>query len=624
VNAPGLPHAQGLYHPTLEHDACGVGFIAQIDGTKSHAIIEQGLLILKNLTHRGAVGADPKASDGAGILIQLPDRFFREEMAKQNVILPPVGQYGVGMVFLPREPASRFACEYEIERSIKDEGQVLLGWRDVPVDNTDLGETVKKGEPVIRQVFVGRGAGVTVTDALERKLYIIRKSSGHAIQALKLAHGKEFNVPSMSARTIVYKGLLLAAQVGAYYKDLQDPRVISALAMVHQRFSTNTFPTWDLAHPFRMIAHNGEINALRGNVNWFRARQGAISSPILGSDLDKVWPLIYEGQSDSASFDNALELLVMSGYPVAHAMMMMIPEAWEGNAQMDSNRRAFYEYHAAMMEPWDGPAAIAFTDGRRIGATLDRNGLRPARYIVTDDNLVIMASEAGVLPVPEERIIKKWRLQPGKMFLVDLEKGRIVDDKELKDTLASSKPYSEWVERISVKLDDVESDMQQPEVGAVPLLDRQQAFGYTQEDLKFLMAPMAATGEEPVGSMGNDSPLAVLSDKNKTLYHYFKQLFAQVTNPPIDPIREELVTSLVSFIGPKPNLLGIYETNPPIRLEVSQPVLDYVEMDKIRNIDRYTDGKFKSFELDISYPLAWAARRSRLGWRACAPRPRMR
>jgi glutamate synthase domain-containing protein 2/glutamate synthase domain-containing protein 1/glutamate synthase domain-containing protein 3 len=605
VNRSGFPEPQGLYDPAREHDACGVGFVAHIKGKRSHAIVEQGLLILRNLTHRGAVGADPKASDGAGILIQIPDQFFREEMAAQGVTLPKLGQYGVGMVFLPKEPASRLACEYEIERAIKDEGQVLLGWRNVPVDNADLGESVKAVEPVIRQVFIGRAAGVTVTDALERRLYIIRKASGHAIQALKLAHGKEFYVPSMSARTVVYKGMLLAAQVGTYYRDLQDPRVVSALALVHQRFSTNTFPTWDLAHPFRMIAHNGEINTLRGNVNWLRARQGAISSPILGRDLDKIWPLIYDGQSDSASFDNALELLVMSGYPIAHAVMMMIPEAWEGHTLMDASRRAFYEYHAAMMEPWDGPAAIAFTDGRRIGATLDRNGLRPARYIVTDDNLVIMASEAGVLPVPEERIFKKWRLQPGKMFLVDLEKGRIVDDKELKDALASGKPYAEWMERIRVKLDDVESDRQQPERSGVSLLDRQQAFGYTQEDIKFVMTPMAANGEEAIGSMGNDSPLAVLSDKNKTLYHYFKQLFAQVTNPPIDPIREELVTSLVSFIGPKPNLLGIDEMNPPIRLEVSQPVLDFYEMEKIRHIDRYTEGKFRSYELDICYPVAW-------------------
>src|SRR5688572_22044550 len=597
--------AQGLYDPSNEHDACGVGFVAHIKGAKSHSIIEHGLLILRNLTHRGAVGADPLAGDGAGILIQIPDQFFREELAKQGVRLPPPGQYGVGMVFLPQEPASRLACEYEIERAIKDEGQILLGWRDVPCDHSGLGESVKRIEPEIRQVFIGRGKGVTVTDALERKLYIIRKDSGHAIQALKLAHGKEFYVPSMSARTVVYKGMLLANQVGSYYRDLQDPRLVSALALVHQRFSTNTFPTWDLAHPFRLIAHNGEINTLRGNVNWIRARQGAISSPILGNDLNKLWPLIYPGQSDSASFDNALELLVMSGYSVAHAMMMMIPEAWEGHALMDPARRAFYEYHAAMMEPWDGPAAIAFTDGRQIGATLDRNGLRPARYIVTSDDLVIMASECGVLPVPEERIIKKWRLQPGKMFLVDLERGRIIDDKELKDTLAAAKPYSEWVERISVKLDDLPAPNERRPEPRESVLDRQQAFAYTQEDLKFMLVPMASNGEEPVGSMGNDSPLAVLSSKNKTLYHYFKQLFAQVTNPPIDAIREELVMSLVSFVGPKPNLLGIDETNPPLRLEISQPVLDFEQMETIRHIERYTDGKFRSFELDITYPVAW-------------------
>src|SRR5687767_2340745 len=602
-SAMNLP--QGLYHPANEHDACGVGFVAHIKGKKSHSIVEQGLTVLRNLTHRGAVGWDPKLSDGAGLLIQIPDRYFREEMAKQGVKLPPRGQYGVGMVFLPRDPASRIACEYEIERAIKDEGQALLGWRDVPVDNGDLAEPAKKLEPVIRQVFIGRGRGVTVTDALERKLYIIRKSSGHAIQALRLKHGKEFYVPTMSARTVCYKGMLLAYQVGEYYLDLKDPRVESALALVHQRFSTNTFPSWDLAHPFRMICHNGEINTVRGNVNWIRARQGAISSPILGKDLDKIWPLIYDGQSDSASFDNALELLVMGGYSVAHAMMMMIPEAWENHALMDPARRAFYEYHAAMMEPWDGPASIAFTDGRQIGATLDRNGLRPSRYIVTDDDLVIMGSECGCLPIPEEKIVKKWRLQPGKMFLVDLEKGRIVDDKELKETLASAKPYAEWIERIRVRLDEVDTEKTPPLKSKVKLLDRQQAFGYTQEDLKFVMEPMAAAGEEPIGSMGNDSPLAVLSSKNKTLYNYFKQLFAQVTNPAIDPIREDLVMSLVSFIGPKPNLLGIDELNPPLRLEVSQPVLDFYEMEKIRHIERYTGGKFKSWELDITYPVAW-------------------
>src|SRR4051812_6163759 len=596
---------QGLYRPENEHDACGVGFVANIKGKKSHTIVEQGLTVLRNLTHRGAVGWDPKLSDGAGLLIQIPDRFYREEMAKHGVKLPPAGQYGVGMVFLPRDPASRIACEYEIERAIKDEGQLLLGWRDVPVDNSDLAQAAIQLEPVIRQVFIGRGRRVTVTDALERKLYIIRKSSGHAIQALKLKHAKQFYVPSMSARTVCYKGMLLANQVGEYYLDLKDPRVESALALVHQRFSTNTFPSWDLAHPFRLICHNGEINTVRGNVNWIRARQGAISSPILQKDIDKIWPLIYDGQSDSASFDNALELLVMGGYSVAHAVMMMIPEAWENHTLMDPQRRAFYEYHAAMMEPWDGPASIAFTDGRQIGATLDRNGLRPSRYIVTDDDLVIMGSECGCLPIPEEKIVKKWRLQPGKMFLVDLERGRIIDDKEVKESLAAGKPYAEWIERIRVKLDEVETEKTQPFKSKVALLDRQQAFGYTQEDVKFILQPMSVAGEEPIGSMGNDSPLAVLSNKNKTLYQYFKQLFAQVTNPAIDPIREELVMSLVSFIGPKPNLLGIDELNPPLRLEVSQPVLDFYEMEKIRHIERYTGGKFRSFELDITYPVDW-------------------
>jgi glutamate synthase (NADPH/NADH) large chain len=599
------PAAQGLYHPDREHDACGVGFVAHIKGRKSHSIVDQGLTVLRNLTHRGATGFDPKLGDGAGILIQIPDRFFREEMAKQGVTLPKPGQYGVGLVFLPREPASRLACEYEIERAIKDEGQVLLGWRDVPVDNRDIADAARAVEPVIRQVFIGRGARVMVTDALERKLFVIRKVAAHAIQALKLAHGKEYYAPSMSARTIVYKGMLLASQVGEYYLDLKDPRVESALALVHQRFSTNTFPSWDLAHPFRMIAHNGEINTVRGNVNWIRARQGAISSPALGDDLNKIWPLIYDGQSDSACFDNAFEMLVMGGYSAAHAVMMMIPEAWENHALMDPSRRAFYEYHAAMMEPWDGPASIAFTDGKQIGATLDRNGLRPSRYIVTDGDLVIMGSECGCLPVPEENIVKKWRLQPGKMFLVDLEKGRIVDDKTLKDALAGGRPYAEWIERIRVKLDEVESEKIPPLKSAVALLDRQQAFGYTQEDVKFLLAPMTVNGEEPTGSMGNDSPLAVLSDRNKNLYQYFKQLFAQVTNPPIDSIREELVMSLVSFIGPKPNLLGIDEMNPPLRLEVSQPVLDFYEMEKIRHIERYTNGKFKCCELDITYPVAW-------------------
>jgi len=597
--------AQGLYDPKNEHDACGVGFIAHIKGQKSHSIVEQGLLILQNLDHRGAVGADKLMGDGAGILIQIPDQYYRDEMVKLGVHLPPPGEYGVGMVFLPKENASRIACEQEIERAVHAEGQVVLGWRDVPVNmDMPMSPTVREKEPVIRQIFIGRGQDIMVTDALERKLYVIRKASGHAIQALNLLHGKEFFVPSMSARTVVYKGLLLADQVGVYYRDLQDPKCVSALALVHQRFSTNTFPEWPLALPYRLIAHNGEINTVKGNFNWMRAREGVMKSAVLGEDLQKLFPLIYEGQSDTACFDNALELLVMAGYPIAQAMMMMIPEAWENHTLMDDNRRAFYEYHAAMMEPWDGPAAMAFTDGRHIGGTLDRNGLRPARYIVTDDDLVVMASESGVLPIPESKIIQKWRLQPGKMFLIDLDAGRIIDDKELKDTFANAKPYKQWIDSVRVKLDELKSTEEHQE-SKIPLLDRQQAFGYTQEDLKFLMSPMAANAEEATGSMGNDSPLAVMSNKNKTLYNYFKQLFAQVTNPPIDPIREAMVMSLVSFIGPKPNLLDTNNINPPMRLEVSQPILDYKDMTRLRNIGDHTGGKFRSLELDICYPTAW-------------------
>src|SRR5438067_3830213 len=605
-DSPWPPPAQGLYHPSREHDACGLGFVAHIKGRKSHAIIDQGLKILVNLTHRGATGADPLQGDGAGILLQLPDAFFRRACGKLSITLPAAGQYGVGMVFLPREPASRIACEQEIERAIHAEGQVLLGWRDVPTNNVGLSVRTKEVEPVIRQVFVARGTRDMDQDALERKLYVIRKRAGHAIQALALRHGKEFYVPSFSTRTIVYKGMLLAHQVGEYYRDLHDESMVSALAMVHQRFSTNTFPTWDLAHPFRFVCHNGEINTLRGNFNWIRAREGAIASKVLGEDLPKLWPLIYEGQSDSASFDNAFELLTMGGYPLAHAMMMMIPEAWSGNPLMDEDRRAFYEYHAALMEPWDGPAAMAFTDGRQIGATLDRNGLRPARYIVTDDNYVIMASEVGVLDIPERKVIKKWRLQPGRMLLVDTEQGRIIDDEELKRTLAMAKPYRAWIDRSRIALEAL-PDPAPPQKSSVSLLDRQQAFGYTQEDLKILLAPMIETSEEAVGSMGNDAALPVLSNRSKVLYNYFKQLFAQVTNPPIDPIREELVMSLVTFIGPRPNLLGIDETDPPIRLEAQKPILTADEMEKIRHIELFTGAKFRSLELDICYPATWGA-----------------
>ncbi len=597
--AKAMPARQGLYDPANEKDACGVGFVAHIKGRKTHDIVEKGLEILRNLTHRGATGYDPKLGDGAGMLIQLPDAFMRKEAAKLNITLPAEGQYAVGMVFLPQSVNGREACESVITRIVLEEGQTCLGWRDVPRDNRDIADAARAIEPVMRQVFIGSNAADQ--NAFERKLFVIRKRIEHAVHHLGLEDGEQFYLPSLSSRTIVYKGMLLAAEVGIYYQDLQDPEMVSALALVHQRFSTNTFPAWDLAHPFRMIAHNGEINTVRGNVNWMAARHEAMKSAVLGDDLEKLWPLISEGQSDSACFDNALELLVAGGYSLPHAMMMLIPEAWSSNALMDEDRRAFYEYHAALMEPWDGPAAVAFTDGRMIGATLDRNGLRPARYLVTDDDYVMMASEMGVLTFPEEKIVKKWRLQPGKMFLIDLEQGRIIDDEEVKRELAQAKPYREWIEQSRYFLGDLPKNDAKLELKA-EVLDVQQAFGYSQEDLKFILTPMATNGEEATGSMGTDSALPVLSSKSKPLYTYFKQLFAQVTNPPIDPIREEIVMSLVTFIGPKPNLLGIDETNPPLRLEASQPVLTLSELAQLQNIAALTDNQYRSLVADITYP----------------------
>ncbi len=597
------PEEQGLYNPRHEHDACGVGFIANIKGKKSHDIVRQGLQILANLTHRGATGYDPKLGDGAGILIQMPDAFMRQEAAKNNITLPAEGDYACGIVFLPQSENGRISCESVIARIVHEEAQVLLGWRNVPRDNRNIADAARAVEPVMRQVFIGRGANLADQNAFERKLFIIRKRIEHAVHALKLEDDSQFYIPSLSSRTIVYKGMLLANEVGTYYQDLRDASMVSALALVHQRFSTNTFPAWDLAHPFRMIAHNGEINTMQGNVNWMAARHDAMRSALIGEDLEKVWPLIVEGQSDSAAFDNALELLVAGGYSLPHAMMMLIPEAWAGNPMMDEERRAFYEYHAALMEPWDGPAAVAFTDGRMIGATLDRNGLRPARYLVTDDDHVMMASEMGVLTFPEERIVKKWRLQPGKMFLIDMEQGRIIDDTEVKQSLAQAKPYKEWIEKSRYFLGDLPKVDSRLELNA-DLLDVQQAFGYSQEDLKFILQPMMVAGEEGTGSMGNDSALPVLSNRPKLLYYYFKQLFAQVTNPPIDPIREELVMSLVTFIGPKPNLLGIDETNPPLRLEASQPVLLQDELAQLKAIDTLTQSRYRSLTLDITYPAA--------------------
>ena len=594
-----LPDRQGLYDPANEHDACGVGFVAHIKGEKSHDIIQQGLTILKRVAHRGAVGADPKAGDGAGLLMQIPDAFFRAEVEN----LPAEGDYGVGMIFLPKDRLQSKKLRNDIEKAIEDEGQKLIAWREVPVDPSGLGETVKPTEPSIYQVFIARGDNVADQDAFERKLFVIHKLiTAQANRNKEIAGIEDFYICSMSSRTIVYKGMLLAEQVGEYYHDLMDERVVSAIALVHQRFSTNTFPTWDLAHPFRMIAHNGEINTNRGNVNWMAARQSSMQSDILGDDLDKIWPVIPEGQSDTACLDNALELMVMGGYSLAEAMTMLIPEAWYGNELMDEDRLAYYEYNAGMMEPWDGPAAVAFSDGRQIGAMLDRNGLRPARYLVTDDDLVVMASEMGVLDIPENKIIKKWRLQPGKMFLIDLDQGRIIADEEIKSGLAKAHPYKEWLAKNQIKVCEISSDAELlPALDKDELLKNQQAFGYTQEYIKFLLAPMVKTGMEGTGSMGTDSPVAVLSHRSRHLSNYFKQNFAQVTNPPIDPIREELVMSLVTMIGPRPNLLGHENKGDSMRLEIKQPILTNEQLYNIRHINDHVGDAFKTKTLDITY-----------------------
>src|SRR5215211_1484793 len=600
VRDPALPEVQGLYDPRNERDSCGVGFIVDMRNGKSHSIVEQGLAILKNLAHRGAVGADPKMGDGCGILVQIPHRFYAAECAKLGFSLPDAGEYGVGQLFMPRDPDGLRIVEEMIAKAVAEEGLQLLGWRDVPVDNADLSESVKAAEPRHRQIFIGKGKGMDDREVFERRLFLARKVISNVVYNLKDPRTAGYYPVSLSSRTIVYKGMVLVTQLGGYYKDLQDPRFESALALVHQRFATNTFPTWQLAHPYRMVAHNGEINTLRGNVNWMAARQASIDSDLFGNDISKLWPISYEGQSDTACFDNALEFLVRGGYPLAHAMMMLIPEAWAGNPLMDEDRRAFYEYHAALMEPWDGPAAIAFSDGRQIGATLDRNGLRPARYLVTRDGLVVMASEMGVLPIPEETIVEKWRLQPGKMLLIDLEQGRIVSDDEIKKELAARHPYKDWLRRTQIVLEALKPVQARESRTDVSLLDRQQAFGYTQEDLKLLMQPMAITGQEAVGSMGTDTPISALSDRPKLLYTYFKQNFAQVTNPPIDPIREELVMSLVSFIGPRPNILDLEGTSRRKRLEVRQPILTNEDLEKIRCIGHFED-RFDTKTLDITY-----------------------
>ena len=592
----------GLFDPALEKDSCGVGFIADIKGRKSHKIVADALTILVNLEHRGAVGADPRAGDGAGILVQMPHKFLAKKAAELGIKLPKPGDYAVGALFMPHDPEWRQEIMDAYAAVAASEGMTLLGWRDVPTDNSTLGESVKPTEPKHMQVFLARNPKTKSDDEFERRLYILRKTISGIMHGKRGRQVSHYYPVSLSCRTLIYKGMFLADQLGAYYPDLHDPDFESALALVHQRFSTNTFPAWSLAHPYRMVAHNGEINTLRGNNNWMAARQASVSSPKFGDDISRLWPISYEGQSDTACFDNALEFLTMGGYPLAHAMMMLIPEAWAGNQSMNEERRAFYEYNAALMEPWDGPAAIAFTNGRQIGATLDRNGLRPARYVVTRDDRIIMASEVGVLPIPEEEIVTKWRLQPGKMLLVDLEAGRLIPDEELKSELAQSHPYKKWLERTQIQLEDLPDTSDAAPISNLALLDRQQMFGYTQEDLKILMTPMATTGEEAVGSMGNDTPISALSEKAKLLFTYFKQNFAQVTNPPIDPIREELVMSLVSIIGPRPNLFDLEGTSKTKRLEVHQPILTNANLEKIRSISQVGHDHFKSRTLDATWP----------------------
>ncbi|HET6466368.1 MAG TPA: glutamate synthase large subunit [Nitrospiria bacterium] len=598
MNSNGLPDRQGLYDPSFERDACGIGFVVNVKGNKSHEIVRKGLQVLENLSHRGAVGCDPCTGDGAGILLQIPHEFLKRACAEAGIRLSGAGEYGVGMVYLPTAPSQRTPCEKLIEKIIYDEGQRLLGWRDVPVKEDHLGDLARQSLPCMRQFFIARD--ILSEAEFERKLYVIRKRIENAVRGSALEGREAFYIPSLSANTLVYKGLLLPKQIPLFYPDLADESVVSALAVVHSRFSTNTFPTWSRAHPYRYICHNGEINTLKGNINWMRAREGRMSSDLFGEDLKKLYPIIHEGQSDSACLDNALEFLVMGGRSLPHAMMMLIPEAWSGDPNMDLERRGFYEYHAAMQEPWDGPAAVCFTDGKLVGATLDRNGLRPARYVVTKDDFVVMASETGVLPIPPEEVRTKGRLQPGRMFLVDTAQGRIIDDEEIKADMASRKPYLQWVAANRINLEDLPEPLNVLQPDHATLRQRQQVFGYSIEDLKMLMMPMAITGEEPVGSMGTDTPLAVLSDRPQLLFKYFKQLFAQVTNPPIDPIREQLVMSLVTNIGPKANLLG--ETPESCRrIKVNQPILTNADLEKIRTI---ADGYFKSQTLSMLFPVA--------------------
>jgi glutamate synthase domain-containing protein 2/glutamate synthase domain-containing protein 1/glutamate synthase domain-containing protein 3 len=582
------PPAQGLYDPRFERDACGVGFICQMKGVPSHQLVSDALQMLENMNHRGACGCEENSGDGAGILVKMPDKFFRKEAKRLGITLPKAGEYAVGMVFLPQERAARLQCERALEKVIRDNAMVVLGWRDVPVDREFVGPTPRKVEPVIRQVFVGMSDTFYIKSDFDRRLYLVRQRTENIIEFGDFPPQARdmFYINALSANRIIYKGMLTATQLRYYFKDLQDPDFESALAMVHSRFSTNTFPAWPLAHPFRYVAHNGEINTLRGNRNWMRARSGSLKSEVFGDELEKMFPILTESGSDSATFDNALQFLCVNGRSLPHAILMMIPEAWQHNALMERDNpdlRAFFEYHACLMEPWDGPASVSFTNGKMIGAVLDRNGLRPSRYYVTKDDRVIMASEVGVIPVKPEDVAKKWRLQPGKIFLVDMEEGRIVDDREIKDDLVAQRPWKSWIEENLIDLDSLPEPTNVNLPDHDTLLTRQHAFGYTVEDLKMLMLPMAVTGGEAIGSMGTDTPLACLSEKPQLLYAYFKQLFAQVTNPPLDANFESLVTSLYTYLGREGNLLD--ETPEHCHLiKVKTPILSNTDLEKIRQV----------------------------------------
>ncbi|HVB86780.1 MAG TPA: glutamate synthase large subunit [Candidatus Dormibacteraeota bacterium] len=578
----GFPPPQGLYHPRHEHDACGVGFVANIEGNKSHEIVMKGIQILINLTHRGACGCDPQTGDGAGILIQIPHAFFDRECARLGFSLPAPGECGVGMVFLPVDPQERLLCEGILEKAARDQGLTVLGWRDTPINGNTIGRLARNTQPYIEQIFVRRGRDMD-QDTLERKLYVMRKIAQNKVAETDMKEKDFFYVPSLSSRTIVYKGLLLAPQITNFYRELSDPDVTSGLCLVHQRFSTNTFPSWKLAHPYRYVCHNGEINTLRGNMNWMHARQSVLASPLFGEDIKKLLPIITAGGSDSAMLDNAVELLTLAGRSLPHVMSMLIPEAWDHDPTMPENVKAFYEYHASLMEPWDGPAAVAFTDGRVIGAKLDRNGLRPGRYLVTNDGLVVMASEAGVLPIKPETVRVKGRLAPGRMLLVDTEQKRLISDEEVKQQLASRQPYGGWVKENQITLDDLPNPTRVQPTDHETILMRQRVFGYTDEDLKTVLLPSAVAGQEPIGSMGIDTPLACLSDKPQLLFNYFKQAFAQVTNPAIDPIREDLVMSLNSYIGREGNILEETPKNCHT-LKLRHPIISNWRLEKIRRV----------------------------------------